>query len=183
MNISELGAVGELLGSIAIIVTLIFLAAQVRSAKRALRAQLIQGRINQSVEASQLFYNSPYLPEIIDKAFTRQEVLGAVDALRLRQYVDMRLRVIEGCFLHFQLGLIDEETWRGHLYQLSKGYLFDNSLTRNWWESSSTLYDPGFSKLVDRVFVEEPALNVDVQGEELVQFHAAADGAVFRPAT
>ena len=65
MTIAELGSLGELLGSIAVLCTLVYLAIQVKHAKDATRATLLQYRADASRELWMFEVTNPEVPKTI----------------------------------------------------------------------------------------------------------------------
>ena len=64
MTIVELGALGEFIGAVAVLVTLIYLAVQLRQNTEAIRAQISQARSDQAQEFFLFSADSPHIPEI-----------------------------------------------------------------------------------------------------------------------
>jgi len=75
MTIAELGSIGEFLGSIAVLATLVYLAIQVRHARSEARrtAQVVR---NQGVRES--WINRAQNPELLDAMIKAEQSLGAV---------------------------------------------------------------------------------------------------------
>lgn len=77
-----LGAIGEFIGAIAVVVTLIYLAAQVRSSVESAQAAALEAGRTRRISSFEAQRDSPYLPEIQAKIF-RGEELDQVERLRL----------------------------------------------------------------------------------------------------
>ena len=81
LTIQDLGALGELLGSVAVLVTLIYLALQTRQNTMAIAAQLDAARIGTVMTVNSLPITSPELAEAL-----------AADPEPLNRYVGVRRR-------------------------------------------------------------------------------------------
>ena len=81
MTISELGSLGEFFGSVAVFVTLVYLAVQVRQASRMARLTASQANRSQRVMLFQSNRDSPYLAPIQEKLRNGEE-LNTEDKLR-----------------------------------------------------------------------------------------------------
>lgn len=74
MNWDAIGAVGEIIGAVAVLVTLIYLAIQVRHARRAQQAEAIRANRLERREYHTDFRDSPYLPKIYSKLENGEEL-------------------------------------------------------------------------------------------------------------
>lgn len=85
MNWEAIGAVGEIVGALAVLVTLIYLAIQVRHARRAQQADAIRANRLERREYHTGFRDSPYIPKIYSK-IVRGEELDEEEDYRLLQH-------------------------------------------------------------------------------------------------
>ena len=111
MSIAELGSVGEFVGSILVLVTLIYVAIQIRYMKDQASAQATYNRAQAGREVMLAAANSPYIPEIVKAlrknakrptgGFLVEEYgLDYVSAQRLQAYWWAWWRNQEGNFGH-----------------------------------------------------------------------------------
>jgi hypothetical protein len=106
-----IGAVAELLGAVATVATLAYLAVQIRQASSTSRAQ-----IRQSIADSQIHYiNSraidPFLRRATFKLYTGQD-LEPEESFGLQVHLLTHLRLFENHFAQYSLGTLDPEDWR-----------------------------------------------------------------------
>ena len=85
MNWDAIGAVGEIIGGVAVLVTLIYLAIQVRHARRAQQAEAIRANRIERREYHTGFRDSPYIPKIYAKLESGEE-LNTEEEYRLLQH-------------------------------------------------------------------------------------------------
>ena len=85
MNWDAIGAVGETVGACAVLVTLIYLAIQVRHTRRAQQAEAIRANRQERREYHSMFRDSPYMPSIYAK-IENGENLTAEEEHRLVQH-------------------------------------------------------------------------------------------------
>ena len=119
-----LGNLGEFLGAIAVVVTLFYLAVQVRHGKEATEAnthsldesrklaaaQAYQNRSTQLEQAASAFAESDYLPEIMIKYEQGGlEALNAIEASRMRQRVVGLVSRLDNIHYQYQQGFTDDE--------------------------------------------------------------------------
>lgn len=140
MNWDAVGSVAELLGGIATVATLAYLAIQIRQANAATRAE-----IRQSIADSQIHYlNSraidPFLRRVTQKSLSGLE-LDEEERFGLRVHLVAHLRLFENHFSQYRLGTMDEGDWRAQR-QLLKGLLLHSEAYRQAYSSlTDTLGD------------------------------------------
>jgi len=127
MTIMELGALGELLGSIAVLATLVYLSVQVRQntrsmdeSKKLALAQTYQMRSDalqmMLVHAADSKHIGPIISKLTDAGYP--EDIGALDYLSKEERQRFRLWQIaqethwDNMFFQYQQGFIDEEYYR-----------------------------------------------------------------------
>ncbi len=126
MSIMELGALGEFLGSIGVIATLVYLAIQIRQntrsmdeSRRLALAQTYQARSELRVHALLREADSEYATPVMDKLATagwpeNQQAIRELSSLeyrRMRAWVTAQQRQIDNYHYQYQQGLIDEDYW------------------------------------------------------------------------
>ena len=82
MNWDAIGAVGELLGALAVFATLLYLSIQVKEAARSAKFAAVQANRSERMNWFGLMRDSPYIVPIIEKA-NRDEPLSAEETRRL----------------------------------------------------------------------------------------------------
>jgi hypothetical protein len=127
MTIMELGALGELLGSIAVLATLVYLSVQVRQntrsmdeSKKLALAQTYQMRSDalqmMLVHAADSKHIAPIITKLTDAGYP--EDIGALELLSKKERQRFRLWQIaqethwDNMFFQYQQGFIDEEYYR-----------------------------------------------------------------------
>ena len=111
MNWDAVGAVAELLGAVATVATLAYLAVQIRHSSATARAQ-----IRQSIADSQIHYlNSrvvdPFLRGALRKLYSGKD-LDDEERFGLRIHFSTHLRLFENHCAQHKLGTMDPEDWR-----------------------------------------------------------------------
>ena len=108
MSIQDLGAIGEILGGIAVLVTLIYLAIQTRTNTKALRAQTHQQIAESRRNNLFLFFEYPDLYQAVIKAHTKQDLTDHELSL-LRHFTVIAARHHENELFQFSQGMIDPD--------------------------------------------------------------------------
>ncbi len=127
MSIIELGALGEFLGSIGVIATLIYLAIQIRQnthsmdeGRKLALAQTFQSRTEMRLQGSHLMADSDYLPEIDVKlrdagypADTEAvKALTPVERRRMGAWENAQAAMLENLHYQFRQGLLEPDHYR-----------------------------------------------------------------------
>jgi hypothetical protein len=114
MTIAELGSVGEFLGSIAVLATLIYLATQIRHSQKFAMAQAFQARCDMAIQVSHF-----QAPEIMAKLtsgnskgkidWARVDDLGPGEMAQLRRWLNTAHILSDNTCYQNELGLIPDE--------------------------------------------------------------------------
>ena len=124
MTIAELGAIGEFVGSIAVLATLIYLATQIRQNTRSMEdnkkfamAQAYQARTDMWIQVTGLA-DQEVLSRVSDRNFDKNSFgvfdpekikeLSPVDAQRLAAYADVAMIAGDNMMYQRELGLIPD---------------------------------------------------------------------------
>ena len=135
-----LGNLGEFIGSIAVLATLIYLAVEVRHSRELLEenrkmalSQVAQMRANSGREMFLLLGDSDYLAPLYAKRQGIDE-----DTVRLRAMSQVAIIHAGSMLTQYRLGLLDDEAVAG----------FTESIIRSWqdWEQSGVYVPPSVRK-------------------------------------
>ena len=153
MTISELGSLGELIASIAVLVTLVYLSIQIRQANAHARAQTRQRMTEQ---AQQEVYKGFIDIPSIHQSFTKAE-LTETEWVQLAGWLLAAMRQREYEWLQMRSGVIDEEIWAAYreVIRIHLG----TARTKKWWDEVGRLpFHPEFNEMVDTLLAEEGAI-------------------------
>ena len=166
MSLMELGALGEFLGSIGVIATLIYLAIQIRQntlslddARNLAMAQTYQARAQHAEEYLRSMSQSDHWPSINLKLggwethsdITRVEELTAVEKERLRLMQLGRLQQLDNLFYQYKRGYLAEEYYEHNVVQSVR------LNARYWRQLEIWPWKPSFREEVDRILSESEA--------------------------
>ena len=146
MNWDAIGAVGEIVGALAVVGTLAYLAVQIRHNTAMTRASIRQARVDWSLEWATAVANSEYLPAIYVKLLEEQE-LTPEEHVRWVGVQQAWHRNLEGALLQQKDGLLDQEVLQGQ-----REVLVDESSRKALlyqWDIMSSKFDPRYRAFVD----------------------------------
>lgn len=154
LSIQDFGAIGEIVGAIAVVVTLIYLATQIRQNNELLRSGSRQSLIANDVTS--LIANLQNA-EVLAKYVSGQS-MSPEEQLRLSFMFSLDIRNREFEYFQYKNGLLDEETWLSYRQVILINH--STGAGRRWWDYiGRTLVDPKFAASVDEL-LEESARDV-----------------------
>lgn len=117
MAIADLGALGEFVGSIAVLITLVYLALQVKHTKALLErsekismSQVFQARIDSRRELEKLVIDDTIAPIIVrSRDLTKATELSDLERLRMRQLHSLWMDWWDNNLYQESLGLVDAD--------------------------------------------------------------------------
>jgi hypothetical protein len=153
MNIQDLGAVGELVGSLAVLATLVYLAIQTRQNKilleenqRHIRAQTYQMRTDSGREVTQLAITVPEIREFLIAREAGTEPTPE-QALAFRMLMWVSFRHAENLYYQYKLGVLDEGAISGALELAESAAL--NPINDEIWQGRKHIHPPEFAEWMD----------------------------------
>jgi len=111
VNWEALGAIAELVGAVVVVVSLLYLAAQVRASTRQARFDASRELATRITDVSLSVSEGRELAEIFFHGATRMENLDPVDQVRFRGLMNGLFRGFEQQFVLRREGILDDEDW------------------------------------------------------------------------
>jgi hypothetical protein len=144
MLTQELVALAELIAAIAVVITLLYVAKQVRQSNTLARAQTRQRNVEQASE--ELYKGFVDDPSIL-RSLYKQEPLSEDEWIRLSGWLLAAMRQREYEYFQMKNGSIEREVWEAYreLITIHLG----TERTRKWWDNWGDVpFDPGFRAMV-----------------------------------
>ena len=139
MQVSTLlGNFGEFLGAIAVVLTLVYLAIQVRQNTRALKASTFQSISSELGQNVQPLLQTPDLVPIAIKGMTEPDTLTADERLKLQMLYLAMFRRYESVYVQTELGSINREFVEGAELALLSN--MNHKFGREWWEAAKPIF-------------------------------------------
>jgi hypothetical protein len=151
MTLTELGALGEFVAAIAVLITLVYLALQVRQGNVHARSQTRQRMVEQAERELYRVIEDP----VILKCFLKEDPLTEEEKIKIVFWLLASLRQREYEWFQYRDGNIDREVWE--TYQRLLLTHLTTPRTREWWgKFLSTSMDPGFIAEVNQLLENNP---------------------------
>ncbi len=162
MTIMELGAVGEFVGAIAVVVTLIYLAVQMRQNTNALKLATARSVTEELQDSFSLLASNQELADIFVTASGELALQGA-ERVRYYTLTSNLVRVYENAFLQSRAGAMEQAHWEG-LTRLMIDYTSMAAFQQYWQDRKHWVSDDFQEYMESEVVSAPPETGVNVPG-------------------
>ena len=147
-------AAAQIVGSAAIVVTLIYLAMQIRQNTDAMQATAREAIAERDVEWLYTMVENPELGPL----FRKEEPPTEEDASRMNASLVAFMRIREANFRQYKSGVLDKDTWANYRSSIVNGPL-SQPLARVWWFNfGKQLFDPELSEQISKDLSKSPMM-------------------------
>jgi hypothetical protein len=152
VTLQDLGNIGEFVAAIATLITLIYLAAQIRQNTRAVRSSAFQQVVDSFSGISLEIGLNREVSEILDRG---SEGLSSLDSVERRRYWSVLLsffRRAESVFFQSEQGTLQLESWEG-IREFLRSVLQSQGV-REFWDENSLASNSRFRTFVESELIE-----------------------------
>lgn len=143
MNWDAIGAITQIIGVIAVVVTLVYLAIQTKQNTSATQAAVRQAMLAEDRELLMRHLDFPFLSPLHEKSELSDE-----EEVQWMTWVMAFIRAREHHWLQYRTGNIDRATW--NTYRSPIRYYLKTELGASFWrEFSPHMFDPDFVADID----------------------------------
>lgn len=157
MNWALLRAISEVTGAVAVIITLIYLAVQIRQGINSVQGATEVELSKQFADYHARIAESPELRSTWDKA-TAEENLTDDERATYIWLIAQLFFLLEGFFRQYKRNLLDEKSWQP-LEVMLLGFL-QKQLVAAWWAERAAPISPAFRDHIDSALRRDEHLNV-----------------------
>ncbi len=147
LTIQDWGAIGEMLGGIAVIATLIYLSVQLRQAVGAVRSSVATIGAGYGTQVWQVPIDKPEVADILMRGNRDAESLSDNEFFRYHLFYGAALRGFEQYFILHQLGSMTDAQWAA--WQQPLDQILQEPGARKVWELIRGQHNADFTQLVD----------------------------------
>jgi len=155
MDITTLAAWGEFLGGIAVVVSLVYLASQIRQNSKLLRASSASVSAAGQNRVTELMAQDPELSRIWFQGMRDRNGLSEPDRLRFDPLIAIVLGSTNQEYHLEQDGAVSPAYWKYRVKVLRQ--MFENPGAQQYWTAYGVQYADGFIELVDGLIHEGEA--------------------------
>ena len=148
MTLSDLAAIGSLVSGVAVLVSLVYLALQVRQTEKNQRALINQGATTQSRDAIRAFAE-PHMAALLSRVVAGERDFTAPELVRMSMVLRLTLIGMQDTLFQHHEGLIDEGTLE-NIFRAS-GSLLAHPVFRALRLEGRETYVPEFASRVDKL--------------------------------
>ena len=149
MNWDALGAIAELIASIAVLATLVYLAIQIRESTATAREAILRSQTDRNMDNSKFMAGTPGMMDIYIRTMDDPESVTKEERWRFGSYMYGMFLDFQEAY-HFNLSRRQKDYWWPFI---EKNVLFYLSRPggRAWWNSQGrNMLDQGFVNYVDK---------------------------------
>ena len=149
MNWDAIGAVGEVAGAAGVIITLVYLAMQIRQNTKAIRLNTIRSTNESFRSQYALVGGSNEVAEVYTTGLTEPEQLNLTERVQFYALLHNQVRGYEEAFYQHTEGALDPRIWEGlHGQMLSNSNLPGFKI---YWQDRRDWYSSSFQNQVENV--------------------------------
>jgi len=146
-----MGAIGEFVGAIAVVITLMYLAVQVRQSSKVAQAAAVEAGRTRRVNSFENLRDSPYLPGIQAK-LARGEALDEEEGVRLAAHNASVWGLLYAEWVQRDLGMMGEYATHP---RMGLGLALHSASAMRWWRSVGTqIYPARFVTFVEQAVAD-----------------------------
>ena len=147
MNWNAAGAIGEIVGATAVVVSVIYLAIQIRGQTEQAKLAATRDLMNSFNESLDRIVDDPTIAKLWLDGIYAYNDLPNTDRIRVSSLNQRLMRLIEQHHLHIKKGHIDPS------FFASMDRAYSDWITKpgvqQWWESAKDMFEAGFAGIVD----------------------------------
>ena len=167
MNWDAIGAIGEIVGAIAVVVSIVYLAIQISSNTRTMRANAGFEATHSWASTNEALAHSPdETMGLVARAFEKSwEDFSTIERARIGLLIRALFQKLEGQYYLFRYDTLDEGIWHSRSRWASG--LLQTPFFRTWWEieKQQLVYSRDFVRALEAT--EPLEVSVEAMGGEL----------------
>ena len=155
LNWEAIGAVGEILGAIAVVLTLGYLATQLRQNSQTLRASALDASITSANDVRKSIYESAEVAEIFRRGSTDPECLTEDERIRFRLVMHNIVWGTWNIYVQAQLTGLSASTWEAQIPLLTR--ILSTPGGKWYWATSRQEVDETYREYIENLLAKDDA--------------------------
>lgn len=149
MNWDAIGAIGEIVGALAVFITLVYLALQIRQNTRAVHSSALDSTVNTISIARQSIYENDEVARVYLKGQATPEELDDLERLKFRLLVHNLMLSESNIFAQAKISDLPISEWQAQVAVIKRVV---NSAGGAWfWKEFAQDFDAEFRSEIDRI--------------------------------
>lgn len=153
MSLEQMTQIAEIVGVTLVVITLIYLAIQVRQGKEILQSEARQAQVDNDLTGVLQIIENPELGRV----FSQKETPSLDQKTKMMFWIIASMRSREHEWLQYKSGALDEETWtsyRGVIF-----FVLGTPRARAFWELTRAYFNPDFAEMVAEMMKDVPTID------------------------
>ena len=147
LDITILAAWSDFIAGIAVVVSLLYLAGQIRQNSRQMQIATTVSLGESDLEFSKLMIDDPELGPIYRKGLADRDSLSEIERERFDALIDMIMRVFQRNYFVAQDGAFKPALWQGE--RRGNARVIQQPGSQQWWAEGRQFYGDEFGDFVD----------------------------------
>lgn len=148
MNWEMISAVGQMLGAVGVIISIIYLAAQIRNQNKESQRAAMNVLTAHWSDLNRTLVENPDLAALWLRALQSFEELDGTSKLRFSAHLGRFLRMADSLYLAVLDGMRDKRLWRGYERTLADTVAYPGF--QAWWATRKHWHTDEFCTLIER---------------------------------
>ena len=153
MTLEDLANLGELVGGIAVVLSLLYLAFQIRQNTRQIRGSMYDSIVSSLADFDRPIAEDAELARIFEEAVDDWQTTDAIERARVMHLLSTLFKQFENIHYQFRQGALEPELWAGWRRLMLSYYARPG--IRTWWGMRRGFYSTPFRDFLERESPEE----------------------------
>ena len=158
MDIPLIVSIAEIVGTVAVVLSLVYVGAQVRQNTRATRLATAQNLSRDMREQLLPLYDDSEFSKLYFDGMKDVESLTGEERFRLNVYTMSYLRAMENTYYQYQNGAVDEYVWESFVANMK--FTKNIPSTTAFWRDRQHIFAEEFRNFFDELQATDPAIAV-----------------------
>ncbi len=147
MNWEAIGAVGEMLGAVGVIVTLVYFGLQIRRYSQQMQIQNLRGQAAE-MQRDAIFQASPHMLDVLEKCYSHDSVdFTFQEKTLLESYFQVSFATIGADYQLYVEGLLSKKAWQQRIFQAVM--LLSSTWMQQYWNQIKDVGDSNLVSMID----------------------------------
>jgi hypothetical protein len=155
LDITTLAPWGEFIGAIAVVLSLVYLAGQIRQNSRQMQIATTVSLGESDIELYRMIVDDPELTGLFRKGAEDRDSLSEIERDRFDAWTDMMMRVFQRNYFVAQDGALKPALWQGE--RRANAGLIQQPGSQQWWNENRLNYSDEFGRFLDGLICEGEA--------------------------
>lgn len=152
-TIQALGSLGEFVGALAVVTSLIYLAQQMSQNTTSVRAASFNEMVQNSIRLLEHSFRDSEFADFLHRAEVDPEALSPAERVRWDAYMTAVYRHFGNLVYQYRVGALDEQMWRSYERTL-KDHLHRTPSWGTWFNAHRAIFSDALMHHVDQLMAE-----------------------------